>query len=141
MAVSHDHHWLHTLPTIGCALCPPLGSLLGPLAAAALTSHAPTPPHLCLMHLRLYVVLLVACLQVAQATQLQKVRSTEVQRFPGIGFSLCAAVMTRSALGSDPSPSHTQPGLTPGCFSTDASCDAMHHVTQSRHTHLRCYVP
>ena len=39
-------------------------------------------------------------------------------------------VMTRSALGSDPSPSCAQPGPTPGCFSQVTSRDAMHHVTR-----------
>ena len=40
------------------------------------------------------------------------------------------SVMTRSTSGSDPSPSCTQPGPTPRCFSPDVSRDAMHHMTQ-----------
>ena len=39
-------------------------------------------------------------------------------------------VMTRSTSRSDPSPSRAQSGPTPGCFSPDASCDAMRHVTR-----------
>ena len=49
-------------------------------------------------------------------------------------------VMTRSASGSDLSPSRTQPGPTPGCFSPVVSRDVMHHVTQPRHTHLHACV-
>ena len=46
-------------------------------------------------------------------------------------------VMTQSALGSDPSLSHAQPGPTPGCFSPDALHDVIHHMTRSRRTRLR----
>ena len=42
--------------------------------------------------------------------------------------------MTQSASGSDPSPSRTQPGPTPRCFSPVTLCDVMHHMTQPRRT-------
>ena len=45
--------------------------------------------------------------------------------------------MTRSASGSDPSPSHAQPVRPPRCFSPVASHDAMHHVTWPRCMRLR----
>ena len=44
-------------------------------------------------------------------------------------------VMTRSTLGLDPSLSRNQPSPTPGCFSQDALCDTMRHMTWPQRTH------